>query len=263
MPFVTSRDGVRLKYELRGDGPPLLLHLGAGCDAALWLAAGYLEPLATAYTCILFDHRGHGESDRPAAPEANHIDNYLADVLALLEVLGIDRTAFWGYSNGIAVGLKLADEHPNRVWALIGSGLIGKSTATREQLAEMVQRANAELREFGWDKMIEGFEKQEAEPVPAWMQERIRATDIGPLIGWNGARPSWDWSSWESLPRVATPTLFLVGELEDPDDVMAEAAARMMNATRMRTPRLGHINAFLRSEIVLPRALAFLAENLP
>lgn len=262
MAFLVSPDGFRLKYELQGDGPPLLLHLGAGCDSGLWRAAGYVEPLAASYTCILFDHRGHGESDHPRGPKANHIDRYVTDVLSLLDALGIDRTAFWAYSSGISVGLKLGDEHPDRLWALVGSGLIGKPVSA-EQLAERVRATIAEFGEFGWDKMISEFDQQETEAVPGWMKERIRATAIEPQIDWNTARPGWGWSSWESLARVATPTLFLTGELEDPDDVMAEAAALMPNATRMRVPGLGHINAFLQSQIVLPRAMAFLAENAP
>src|SRR6266568_6111604 len=119
MPFVTAPDGVRLKYELAGQGPALLLHLGAGCDSSLWDAAGYVGPLSVSYQCILFDHRGHGESDHPRGSEANHLDRYVADVLALLEHLGIERTAFWGYSSGVSVGLKIADEHPARMWALV------------------------------------------------------------------------------------------------------------------------------------------------
>jgi pimeloyl-ACP methyl ester carboxylesterase len=260
VPFLTTPDGVRLKYEIEGDGPPLLLHLGAGCDSGLWRAAGYIEPLAGSYKCILFDHRGHGESDKPAGSEANHVDRYVADVLSLLNNLGIEKAAFWAYSNGISVGVKLADAHPNRVGALIGSGVIGKPVS-HEVLAERAKAAVAELQEFGWDKMISDFDEQETEPVPLWMKERIRATDLGQIMGWNRGRTSWNWSAWDSLPRVAAPTLFLVGELEDPDDVMAEAAARMRNATRMRVQGLGHINAFIRSKLVLPRATAFLAEN--
>jgi pimeloyl-ACP methyl ester carboxylesterase len=262
MPFLTSGDGIRLKYDTQGEGPPLLLHLGAGCDSELWRAAGYVEPLAVSYRCILFDHRGHGESDEPAGPEANHIDRYVADVVSLLDELGIGKTAFWAYSNGISVGLKLAEKHPDRVSAEIGSGLIGKPVAPAV-LDERVNAANAELRQFGWEKMISGFDQQETEPVPLWMKERIRATDLGQIMGWNSGRPAWNWTAWDALPRVATPTLFLVGEVEDPGDVMAEVAARMPNATRMRVLGLGHINAFLRSERVLPRAMAFLAENAP
>ena len=46
MPFVSAPDGIRLHYDLEGDGPPLLLHLGSGCDSDLWRAAGYVEPLS-------------------------------------------------------------------------------------------------------------------------------------------------------------------------------------------------------------------------
>jgi len=46
MPFLTSPDGIRLKYALQGERLPLLLHLGAGGDSELWRAAGYLEPLS-------------------------------------------------------------------------------------------------------------------------------------------------------------------------------------------------------------------------
>ncbi len=40
MPFVTAPDGIRPHYDLEGDGPPLLLHLGSACDSDLWRAAG-------------------------------------------------------------------------------------------------------------------------------------------------------------------------------------------------------------------------------
>jgi len=119
MAFLTAPDGARLHYAVEGDGPPLVLHLGAGCDSDLWRAAGYLEPLATTYRCVLFDHRGHGRSDRPRGADANQINRYVGDVVALLDQLGLERAAFWGYSNGGTVGLKVAQEHPTRINALM------------------------------------------------------------------------------------------------------------------------------------------------
>jgi pimeloyl-ACP methyl ester carboxylesterase len=164
VPFLTSPDGVRLKYEQEGEGPPLLLHLGAGCDSGLWQAAGYLGPLSKSYRCILFDHRGHGESDRPRGVEANHIDRYEADVVAVLDHLGIDSAAFWGYSAGVSVGLKLADDHPSRICALIGSG--GMSETSPAQYIEFVARRVPELREHAWEKMIARFDEQEPDLIP-------------------------------------------------------------------------------------------------
>jgi len=58
------------------------------------------------------------------------------------------------------------------------------------------------------------------------------------------------------------PTVLLTGELEDPDDETAEAAALMPNGTRFRIRGQGHINAFLKSHLVLPQITAFLAEFL-
>jgi pimeloyl-ACP methyl ester carboxylesterase len=255
--FLKVTDGVRLKYEVEGDGPALLLHLGAGCDSDLWGAAGYVEPLAREHRCILFDHRGHGESDRPRGPAANHVDRYVEDVIALLDELGVERAAFWGYSNGIVVGLKAVEEHPARFSALVGSGAISRLNLA--QLAESLPRRIAERREFGWEKMIEGFDEEEVHPVPTWMKDRIRATDIEQTIDWSRAILEWNWDPWESLRWITAPTLFVVGELEDPDDSMAEAAATMQDASRFRIQEQGHINAFLRSDLVLPRVLTFLA----
>jgi pimeloyl-ACP methyl ester carboxylesterase len=257
VPFLTSPDGVRLKYELEGSGPPLLLHLGAGGDSGLWQAAGYLEPLSKSYQCILFDHRGHGESDHPRGVEANCIDRYEDDVVALLDLLGITSTAFWGYSAGLSVGLKVAHDHPSRVRALIGSGGMSKTSPSEE--AEFVARLVPELQEYGWEKMLARFTKRETEAVPEWMKERIRATDTEQFIDFLEAGIDSGWDEWEALPRVKAPTLVLTGELEDPDDETAAAVARMPDGRRVRQPRLAHINSFLRSDLALPLAMEFLA----
>lgn len=258
MSFLTGPDGARLHYEIEGDGPPIILHLGAGCDSELWRAAGYLEALATSHRCILFDHRGHGSSDKPRGAEANHINRYVADVVALLDHLSLERATFWGYSAGISVGLKVAEENPTRISALIGSGGLGR--ATPDQLREIVARRVPELREYGWEKMLGRFDDRESEPVPEWMKERIRATDVQQFVDFFLAMPNWNWDEWDALPHIVAPALFLTGELEDPDDETSEAAALMRKGARFRIPGQGHINAFLRSDVVLPQAKAFLAE---
>ena len=261
MPFLTSPDNVRLKYELVGDGPDLLLHLGTGCDSGLWHAAGYLEPLSKSYRCILFDHRGHGESDHPSGVEAYLIDRLADDVVALLDHLEIKSFAFWGYSAGIDVGLKVADDSPERLWALLGSG--GVAYTPPAEFAELVARRLPEYREHGWEKVLARFDEQEQEPIPLWMKERIRATDIQFQIDRLQAATLETWDDWEALARVKTPTLFLTGELEDPEDKTAEAAARMRNGTRVRLPGLGHINAFLAGDLVMPKVEEFLARYAP
>ena len=259
MPAFTTPDGVRLHYEIEGEGPPLVLHLGAGCDAGLWRAAGYLEPLAKTYSCVLFDHRGHGKSDHPTSSDANHIDRYADDVAALVRHLGHARVSFFGWSNAVAVALKAAHQHPTIFDALVLMGPIAPR-ATAEQLAAGSKMRVAELRSRGWWFLLDDMTAAETlHPVPQWMLDRITATDIEPYIAFSEARPLWNWSPWDALPLVDAPTLMIVGELEDPEDVMGKAASLMPRATRVRIPDREHINAFVDSEVALPHVQKFLA----
>jgi pimeloyl-ACP methyl ester carboxylesterase len=258
MPFFTSPDGVKLHYEVEGAGPPLLLHLGAGCDAELWSAAGYVEPLAKAYKCILFDHRGHGQSDHPASAEANHIDRYADDVAALVNHLGHPSVSFFGWSNAVPIGLKVADEHPEIFDSLILFGPISPR-ATKEEVATRIDSALTALREKGWWALLDGMIASEKFSVPKWFLDRVVATDIEPYIAWAEARPNWNWSPWDALPTIKAPALVIVGELEDPNDVMGGAASLMPNATRVRIADREHINAFLDTGFVVPLVMDFLA----
>ena len=258
MPTFTAPDGVRLHYEVEGSGPPLVLHLGAGADADLWRAAGYVEPLSRAYSCVLFDHRGHGQSEHPTGVAANHIDRYADDVVALVEHLGHSRVFFFGWSNGMTVGLKVAHQHPRLFEAQVLFGGMSRRAAP-DQILESTKQRLAAMREKGWRYILDAMVAAEKFPVPQWFLDRVMATDTGPWFAYTEARPLWNWSPWDALAEVKTPTLILAGELEDPDDVMREVAEAMPDATRVRIPDREHINAFIYSEFVVPRVMAFLA----
>lgn len=260
MPFFRASDGVRLHYEIDGAGPPLVLHLGAGADADLWRAAGYVRPLSRSYTCVLFDHRGHGKSDHPTSAEANHIDRYANDVAVLADHLGYSRVAFFGWSNAIAVGLRAFDQHPELFTALVLFGSISRPSS-QEEIAAATARRVAALRETGWHFILDPMIAAERSPIPQWFLDRVMATDIEPLIGYSAARTAWNWSPWNAALRVNVPTLLLAGALEDPEDLMAELASRMSNATRVRIPEREHINAFLASDLVVPPVMNFLAAH--
>ena len=62
--FVKA-NGIRISYEERGNGEPLILLMGLGAPGAKW------EPHVKAYEkyfkCIMIDNRGAGQSDKPAA----------------------------------------------------------------------------------------------------------------------------------------------------------------------------------------------------
>jgi pimeloyl-ACP methyl ester carboxylesterase len=259
VPSLTTKDGVNLHYEVEGEGPPLVLHLGAGGDSSVWRTAGHVAALSPSNRCILFDHRGHGESDHPSGPEANHIDRYVDDIVALLDHLELESASFWGYSTAVPVGMKAAQEHGSRFEKLVFSGAVSGATPTADQLSSQSATRVTELSEHAWEQMIASYDQHEPQPVPRWFKEAIRATDIDPYIDWFLARPSWGWNPVEAFGVITQPVLFLVGEAEDPKNLMAAVAGAMRNATLLRIPGQGAANSFIKSELTMPLVLSFLA----
>ena len=103
----------------RVDGPEgapvVVLSHALGPSSEMWQRV--LAPLATRYRVLRCDTRGHGRSPAPPGPYA--IADLVADQLALLDELGIDRASFVGLSMGGAVCMLLAATAPERVDRLV------------------------------------------------------------------------------------------------------------------------------------------------
>src|SRR5205823_4986916 len=83
-----ERDGVRVAYEVYGDGEPtvLLLPTWSIIHSRVWKAQ--IPYLARHCRVITFDGRGNGRSDRPQEPEAYAEQEFAADALAVLDEIG-------------------------------------------------------------------------------------------------------------------------------------------------------------------------------
>ncbi|MCP2202018.1 alpha/beta fold hydrolase [Lentzea flava] len=109
---TTNVNGVELAYDVRGEGEPVLFVHGA-----IW--ADFLRPLAgqsafDGFRRIRHHRRGYGSSGGTAAG----FDVQAADVVALLDHLGVDRAHVVGHSEGAMIALVLAAAHPDRVRSL-------------------------------------------------------------------------------------------------------------------------------------------------
>ena len=80
-----ERDGVKVHYEIYGEGEETLLFLPAWAivHSRFWKAQ--IPYFSRYYRCITFDPRGNGKSDRPAEVEKYAIAEYVADALAVLD----------------------------------------------------------------------------------------------------------------------------------------------------------------------------------
>ena len=107
-----------LWYEWHGpdDGEVLILSPGLGGSANYW--APNLDALAARYRVLLYDHRGTGRSDR-ALPDTVTVEDFAADILGLMDALGIARANVLGHAAGGVAALTLALIAPERVDKLI------------------------------------------------------------------------------------------------------------------------------------------------
>jgi pimeloyl-ACP methyl ester carboxylesterase len=114
VPFADAH-GVRLYYEVHGQGEPLLLHPGFGSTVPVYWAN--TAALARHFQVIVFDPRGSGRSGVPEG--ACTMQDFANDAAALLDAAGVESAHVFGTSFGGMVAQHLAIEHPRRVRRLV------------------------------------------------------------------------------------------------------------------------------------------------
>src|SRR5450432_3355241 len=86
-----NRNGVAIHYEVHGNGPPILLSHGYSATCRMW--DGQIAAFKDRYKIIVWDMRGHGESDYPADPAAYSEALTVADMAAILDASWDDLDA--------------------------------------------------------------------------------------------------------------------------------------------------------------------------
>lgn len=118
MPFIETAEGIRIRYEERGSGRPLVLAHGFGVALEMWMPQ--VLALSEGHRLIIWDARGHGGSSAPGHPEAYSMPILAADLRALLERLGaVDGAIIGGMSFGGQIALQYAADHLADTYALL------------------------------------------------------------------------------------------------------------------------------------------------
>src|SRR3954454_19619154 len=119
---TVDRDGVKIHYEIYGDGPRTMIFLPPWSIVHARVYKAQLPYFSERFRCITFDGRGNGGSDRPAEAADYSLDNYVADALAVRDATSAGRTIAVGLSAGAVLACVLAAHHPDRVEAVILGG---------------------------------------------------------------------------------------------------------------------------------------------
>jgi len=231
MPTI-NRDGVSIYYEVHGSGPPLLLTHGYSSTSAMW--HGQIEALSKHHKLVLWDMRGHGQSDYPDDPAAYSEALTIADMAALLDEIGANNAIIGGLSLGGYMSLAFYRAHPQRVRALliIDTGPGFKKDDARD----------------AWNKRAfetgERFEREGLAVLKAGSRERSTVTHrdaLGLARAARGMLTQRDARVIELLPNIKVPSLVVVGADDAPFLAASDyMAAKIPAAKKVVIPAAGH-----------------------
>ena len=124
-------NGIRMRYRDEGAGEALVLVHGVGSRLESW--DGVVDALGGRWRTVRMDLRGHGGSDKPAGPYS--LDDFVNDIIGLLDHLGIARCHLAGFSLGGLIGQGFALGHPGRLDRLVLlSAIAGRTEEEREKV---------------------------------------------------------------------------------------------------------------------------------
>jgi pimeloyl-ACP methyl ester carboxylesterase len=136
--FLDS-NGVRIRFHVLGQGPPVVLIHGFGESLESWHHGGVVRALSPHFKVIAMDVRGHGRSSKPHDPQSYGTE-LSGDVVRLLRHLGVTKAHVVGYSMGALVALDFALLHEGHTLSVV---LGGAGWNPPETLDEFRQQAEA------------------------------------------------------------------------------------------------------------------------
>jgi pimeloyl-ACP methyl ester carboxylesterase len=230
MPTFT-RDGVKLYYEDHGAGPAVLLSHGYSATSQMW--RGQIAALKDRFRIIVWDMRGHGQSDYPAEQALYSEPHTVADMAALLDHCGLEKAVIGGLSLGGYMTLAFHLRHPQRCRALM---LFDTGPGFKKDEARVAWNERANERALRWEREGLAARSESAEALMA-----VHRDAAGLALAARGMLAQEDAGVINSLPGITVPTLVLVGEDDKPflgaTDYMA---AKIPGARKVVLAKAGH-----------------------
>lgn len=239
MPFVQA-NGLSIAYDLVGEtGSPVVFLHGVGSVRSVWREQ--LQALGREHRALSIDFRGHGDSEIPATP----IDRpaFAADVVGVLDALGLFPAHLVGLSMGGVIALEAYRLYPDRVLSLTLADTFAhfpgweEGMATRERdLARTSMREVAEAR-------IPSCLRPDPDPKKLRGAIEAMATKDKRVYSESSAA-TWSPDYRALLPEVHVPTLILWGDYDTltPRGLSEELHAGIRGSELRVIPNAGHIS---------------------
>ncbi len=242
-----ARGGGALAWDVRGEGPDLLLLHAFPFDHGMW--DDVVEALAPHARCVRFSARGFGGSS-PAGALLS-MEGIAADAVALLDHLGISRAAVCGLSMGGYAALAMARAHPTRLsgLALVDTRAEADAPEARANRAALASAVRAQgvgpVVEAMLPRLLGATTQRERPEVVSKVRAAIEAAAPGAVAdALAGLAARADQTGL--LREIRVPALCVVGAedaLTPPADAQRMADA-IPGAKLVTLPACGHLPCF-------------------
>ncbi|MGH2528582.1 MAG: alpha/beta fold hydrolase [Actinomycetota bacterium] len=224
------------------------------------------SPLAQAlqkdFRLVFADHRGQGLSDKPHEVGSYALTTRVADAIAILDALEIERAHYIGFSWGARLGFAIGEHAPDRVLSLVLCGNQPYEWPFDSPLLSGVTEAVAAGKQHGMVAFVETWEssigERFPEPTRTWMLENdplaldaeLRSAFVeGPI--------SRDLTKWN------VSCLIYAGEEDEMHEDAARAASEIPGATFVSLPGHTHFSAERVADQLLPQVLELFRSAVP
>ena len=236
MPYST-RNGLRIHYEVHGEGPPMVLVHANPFDRRLWLYQ--VARYSTFHRVIAVDLRGYGLSDKPQTPFT--LADMKDEVLGVCADEGIERAVFMGVSVGSGIAMLTALDHPEMTQAIVLVGGSSDGPANVERIVEPMAREplGPYLLSLMRGYVAPGFAGTE---LGRWLLhlfiEHADQLDAVCIANIFRARASHDMTG--RLPGMTIPTLVVNGEHDNSLTRGKRSASLIPGGQHVVIPNAGH-----------------------
>ena len=226
---VKSFDGTRIAYRTVGEGLPLVVTPGVFTTYMFFhYMKDYFSPR---HQVIMWDYRGHPDSEVPADLDSITIENCARDLKVVLDDAGVDKAIVIGFSMGVMTILEFYNRYPKRVLGLIpingpyaeGFGFVSESETVQDALVSGLEF----LSEYTW--LVEWFRPIMVTPINIPIAKRVELNptlcsdedmklyfDYAAKMDWHAGFQALaamgKYDGTDVLDKVKVPTLLICGE---------------------------------------------------
>lgn len=232
MPSFDS-DGVTIDYLDEGEGSLVVLVHGFASNRLVnWVNTSWVKTLTrSGRRVVALDNRGHGQSQKLYDSDAYRTEMMAADVVRLLDHLGADKVALMGYSMGARISAFTALAAPERLSALVLSGLAANlihGVSGARDIAEALEAPSATSITNVKARAFRVFADQTGADRKA-LAACILASRQTLLE--------------EEIARISVPTLVVAGDKDDIAGSADELAMLIPGARAVTLPGRDHMSA--------------------